>query len=311
MDLRAKLNLFVDLFRGGSMGLGGKLNLVLAFVFIFGLGLFYFLSAPYLEERAREEVLVRARIMMESAAGTRKYTNEEIAPLLTSRMGADFHPQTVAAYAATKNFEVMRANFPDYSYREVALNPTNPRGRALEWEADIINDFRSFPKKHDSVTYRDTPQGRLVQLSQPIRVDKKCLVCHSRWEAAPKSLIAAYGKSNGFGWKANEIVGAQIVSVPMAVSLQRARETRLFFMKLLAAVFLVLAVLLNVLLRLVVLKPLARMSHVASEVSMGKPEVPEYVRPGTDEIASLSASFNRMRRTVEEAMKMLGESLKK
>jgi protein-histidine pros-kinase len=52
-------------------------------------------------------------------------------------------------------------------------------------------------------------------------------------------------------------------------------------------------------------------SRVASEVSMGKPDVPGYVKAGADEIASLSASFNRMRRTVEEAMKMLGEPLKK
>jgi protein-histidine pros-kinase len=309
MNLRARLD---PLFRRSErMGLGGKLNLVLGFVFVFGLGLFYFLSAPYLEKRAREEVLVRARIMTESAAGTRKYTNEEIAPLLAPHMRADFYPQTVAAYAATKNFEVMRASFSDYSYREVALNPTNPRARALEWEADIINEFRSFPQKRDSITYRDTPQGRFVQLSQPISAGRKCLACHSRWEAAPRSQVAAYGKSNGFGWKLNEIVGAQIVSVPMAVALERAHETRLFFMELLATVFLALAILLNVLLRLVVLEPLGRMSHVAAEVSLGKPDVPEYVKPGAHEIASLSASFNRMRRTVEEAMKMLGETLKK
>ena len=43
---------------------------------------------------------------------------------------------------------------------------------------------------------------------------------------------------------------------------------------------------------------------------MGKADVPEYQRPGSDEIASLSVSFNRMRRTVEQAMKMLSESLK-
>ncbi|MDZ7620881.1 MAG: hypothetical protein U5O69_00005 [Candidatus Competibacteraceae bacterium] len=46
---------------------------------------------------------------------------------------------------------------------------------------------------------------------------------------------------------------------------------------------------------------------IASEVSMGKPDVPEYVRQGSDEIASLSQSFNRMRLSLENAMKMLGE----
>jgi protein-histidine pros-kinase len=32
-------------------------------------------------------------------------------------------------------------------------------------------------------------------------------------------MIAIYGTNNGFGWKENEIVGAQIVSVPMSVPL--------------------------------------------------------------------------------------------
>lgn len=292
------------------MGLGAKLNLVLLSVFLFGLVLFYFLSAPFLEEQARQEVLTRARIMMDSAAGTRKYTAEEIAPLLAGQMQTTFHPQTVAAYAAAKNFEVMRANFPDYSYREASLNPTNPNARAVDWEADIINEFRSSPEKRDMITYRDTPRGRFMYLAHPIKVEMRCLACHSTWETAPKSQIAAYGMNNGFGWKLDETVGAQIVTVPMSVALEQAHDTRLFFMKLLTLMFVILAVLLNVLLRVVVLQPISRMSHIAGEVSMGKTGVPEYRKAGSDEIASLSASFNRMRRTVEEAMKMLGDSLK-
>jgi len=293
------------------MGLGAKLNLVLLFVFALGLALFYFFSEPFLEKAAEEDVLVRARIMMEGAAGIRKYTAEEVAPLLTGQMRKQFYPQTVSAYAATKNFEVLREGFPDYLYREAALNPMNPRSRAVEWEADIINDFRAFPQKRDLVTHRDTAQGRFLHLSRPIRVAERCMVCHDRWQDAPKSLVAAYGKNNGFGWKLNEIVGAQIVSVPMTLPLRGAHETRFFFMKLLVSVFIVLAVALNVLLRVVVLNPITRISTIAGEVSMGKMDAPEYHSGGSDEIASLSVSFNRMRRTVEQAMQMLGDSLKR
>src|SRR5258707_310389 len=146
------------------MGLGSKLNLVLLFVFAFGLGLFYFLSEPFLEEQARQEVLTRARIMMQSAAGTRLYTAHQIAPLLRSET-RKFYPQAVAAYAAMKNFDSLRTEMADYSYREPSLNPTNPSHRAIEWEADIINSFRAFPDKRELVTYRDTEQGRFVHLS--------------------------------------------------------------------------------------------------------------------------------------------------
>jgi protein-histidine pros-kinase len=292
------------------MGLRAKLNAVLVCAFMAGLAMFYFLSEPFLKRAAEEEVLTRARIMMAGAAGVRKYTAEEVAPLLTGEMKIEFHPQTVAAYAATKNFGVLREQFPDYRYREVALNPTNPASRATDWEADIINEFRAFPNKSELVTNRDTAQGPFLFLSRPISVKENCLVCHGRWESAPASMIAAYGRDNGFGWKADEISGAQIVSVPMAVPLQRAHDMRSLFMKLLAVVFIALAIVLNALLWIVILNPIMRMSRVAGDVSMGKTDVPEYQRPGSDEIASLSASFNRMRRTVEQAMKMLGESLK-
>ena len=287
------------------MGLTAKFNLVLLLVFAIGLGLFYFLSEPFLRMNADEEVIQKARIMMESAAGTRKYTVEEIEPLLAGRMDQKFHPQAVSSYAAMKNFEVLHTRFPDYTYREVALNPTNLSDRATDWEADIINTFRSNPEKPDLITYRDTSNGRYLHLSYPIRAQQQCLVCHSRLEMAPKSMLDAYGTTNGFGWRVNEIVGAQVVSVPMEVPLQRAHATRLFFMELLAAVFLLLAILLNVILHLVVLRPISQMSRIASDVSMGKPDVPDYVQGGSDEIASLAASFNRMRRSLEQAIKMI------
>jgi protein-histidine pros-kinase len=116
-----------------------------------------------------------------------------------------------------------------------------------------------------------------------------------------------YGVNNGFGWKLGEIIGAQIVTVPMALPLERARATFTTFMILLGAVFLLLLVLLNILLHFVVIRPVKRISTLATEVSMGKADVPEYIKPGSDEIASLSQSFNRMRLSLESAMKMLGE----
>ena len=74
-----------------------------------------------------------------------------------------------------------------------------------------------------------------------------------------------------------------------------------------SALLALLLALLNILLHFVVIRPVTRMAVIANEVSMGKPDVPEYVRPGKDEISSLSQSFNRMRLSLENAMKMLGE----
>jgi protein-histidine pros-kinase len=290
------------------MGLRTKFNLLLLVAFSVGLVLAGFLSHRILQQNAREEVIQKARVMMESALAVRDYTVREIRPLLELQLKRQFLPQSVSAYAATQNLKALRKNFPDYIYKEAALNPTNQSDRASDWEADIINEFRNNAERRELIAERDTPTGRMLHLARPLQIkDPGCLNCHGRIEEAPKTMIDLYGTANGFGWKLNEIVGSQIVTVPMALPLERAWNTFLTFMMSLTAAFLVVMILLNVLLHLVVIKPVLTMAKIANEVSLGNMEVAEYSKPGNDEIASLSASFNRMRRSLENALRMLGE----
>jgi len=290
------------------MGLRMKFNLVLLLAFVIGLGLAAYLSDQILKRNAREEVLQNARIMMESAMGARAYTVQRIQPLLTLQMKREFRPETVAAFAAGQSFQALRAKFPEYTYKEAALNPTNPNDRASDWEADIIHEFRNNAERKELIVERDTPTGRMLNLARPLGIyNENCLVCHGRVEDAPKTMTDIYGVNNGFGWKLNDIIGAQIVTVPMSLTLERARQTFTTFLILLGGIFLLLLVLLNILLHFVVIRPVTRMADIANEVSMGKPDVPEYVKHGSDEISSLSQSFNRMRLSLENAMKMLGE----
>jgi HAMP domain-containing protein len=245
--------------------------------------------------------------MMASAAGARKYTADEITPLVRSDMAARFHPQAVAAYAAKKTFAVLRARYQDYSYREAALNPTNPEDRASDWEADIINDFRDHRGRSEIVVQRQTATGPELTLARPLVNAASCLECHSTPQAAPPSMIAVYGPYHGFGWKPGDVIGAQLVSVPMTVAQKRVDEVRLLFLIPYVGVFLVLFVALNVLLDVVVIGPIDRMAKIAEAVSMGDLGVPEYSRAGTDQIARLSGSINRLRRSLQEALRMLSD----
>jgi protein-histidine pros-kinase len=77
------------------------------------------------------------------------------------------------------------------------------------------------------------------------------------------------------------------------------------FVGISSAIFLVLLLLLNFLLNKYVISPVTRMAKTAEAVSMGDASVAEFEYPGADEIASLSRSFNRMRRSLDSAMKML------
>ena len=49
------------------------------------------------------------------------------------------------AYAATEVFNDLHRRYPDYSYKEATLNPTNLQDRATGWEADLIYRFRNKP----------------------------------------------------------------------------------------------------------------------------------------------------------------------
>ncbi|MDB5426343.1 MAG: signal protein [Phenylobacterium sp.] len=289
------------------MGLRTKFNLMLLVVALVGVGLFALAATPILEAVTRDEVLQSSRIMMESAAGARKYTSEQIAPLLKGDMEATFHPQAVSAYAAKKNFDVLHAKFSDYSYREAALNPTNPEDRASDWEADMINDFRDHPQKTEIVLQRQTPIGPTLNLARPLINKPACMSCHSTPQEAPKSMVALYGAQNGFGWKPGAVIGAQIVSVPMSVPIARAAHVRLLFLAIYGGVFALLFLLLNLLLGVMVIGPIDKMARTAQAVSLGEMNVPEYVRGGSDQIARLSNAINLMRRSLQEALRMLSE----
>ena len=285
-----------------------KFNLVLIVVFSIGLAITALLSWNILQANAKKEVTERAGLMMESALAVRGYTVSEIRPLLRLQMKKVFVSQSVPAYAATQTFNKLREKHPEYAYKEATLNPSNPRNRAVDWEADIVQDFRNNPDHKEIIGVRKTPTGDSLYLARPMQIKNPgCLTCHSTVEAAPKTLLAKYGDSNGFGWKLNEIVGARIVSVPMAVPLQKAREAFETFMISLVAVFVVIIIIINIMLRYIVIGPVTEMSEIADQVSKGNMNAAEFSERGKDEIGVLAVSFNRMRRSLEKAMIMLEE----
>jgi HAMP domain-containing protein len=288
------------------MGLRAKFNIVMLVAFLVGIGLAGALSYKLVQDDARREVLQEAAIMMGQAATISNYTDREIAPLLADQLKLRFLPQTIPFWAAQTNFRALQQQFPDYSYRNAATNPTNPADRPTDWQADIIDLFRRNTKLTEFVSQRDTPTGPILSVSRPIRItDQGCLQCHSTPAAAPSSMIDLYGSANGFGWKMGDTIGAEIVSVPMRVPLERANRTFMTVMAGLTAVFLVTIILLNLLLRYVIIRPVQHISATASEVSMGNMAAPEFTVKGKDEIASLAESFNRMRRSLVNALKLL------
>ncbi len=283
-----------------------KFNLVLLGIFVLGFLIAGYVSWSALQANAREEIVQNARLMMESALSSRNYTTTQVKPLLETQMKYTFLPQSVPAYAATEQFNELRKKHPDYTYKEATLNPSNPRNRAADWEADVVNNFRQSSTTSEMVGERDTPIGRSLYLARPIQVKSKtCLDCHSTVDAAPKTMLDLYGSANGFGWKMDEVIGAQIVSVPMAVPIQRAVETFRAFMGSLAIVFAAIFVLLNVMLYTMVIRRVTKLAGIADQVSLGNMDAGEFRAGSKDEIGVLTEAMGRMKASLVQAMKML------
>ena len=283
-----------------------KFNLVLLGIFLLGFAIAGYVSYRALQANAREEIVQNARLMMEAALASRTYTSTQVKPLLETQLKYEFLPQTVPAYAATEVFNEMRKKHADYGYKEATLNPTNPRGRASDWEADLVNVFRASQSSKELIGERDTPTGRALYLARPIDVSSaSCLVCHSSVEVAPKTMVDLYGSANGFGWKFQEVIGAQIVSVPMSVPIARANETFRAFMISLALVFLATFVLLNVMLHLMVIRRVTRLASIADQVSLGNLDAGDFKSRSRDEIGVLSEALGRMKVSLVQAMRML------
>jgi methyl-accepting chemotaxis protein len=285
-----------------------KFNLIL--LLLFGTGGLIISQVIYtaLISNARREVLQEAQLMMASAKAVRDYTSSDLAPLLEQNPQHKEHflAETVPDFAALTTFNKLREKYPDYSFREAALNPTNPEHRATDWEADIIRYLGDHPDQKVSTGERPTAMGPAMFLATPISADPPCLECHSRAAQAPPAMLATYGSNNGFGWKPGAVVGAEIVSVPMSLPVQKAKQAFHLLLAYLIVTLIVTIMVLDAGIYMIVIRPLKSVSDAADRVSKGETNVPALVVRGHDEIATVTTSFNRMQLSLAKAFKMLG-----
>jgi HAMP domain-containing protein len=295
-----------------NLKLSRKFNLLLLIVFIGAVIVSGIAFSTLLSRNAEDQVISKANLLLQTMLSVRQYTSDQVNPELAPRLDTEpeFLPQTVPGYSAREVMEILRSNpeYQDFFYKEATLNPTNLRDKADGFETNLIEQFRSQSSLKELTGYRASPAGDLFYIARPIPVSQEsCLRCHSTPEAAPRSQLTTYGTANGFGWQLNEIVGAQMISVPASSLIESARQASLIFVGIVAAAFAVVILIINFLLRRVVISPLNQMATVANEVSIGNMEA-EFSQSSGDEIGRLAAAFNRMKTSLLMAMDMLKQS---
>lgn len=240
----------------------------------------------------------------------REYTNSQVKPELADKLETQFLPETIPAYSAREVFEHLRtsSNYGDFFYKEATLNPTNLRDKADEFEAGIVEQFKTNSNRSEMDGYRTAQGRRIFYIARPIQIkNPACLECHSTPERAPASMIDYYGPNNGFGWSEGEIVGAQIISVPASTVIAKANRATFLLLGIVTGIFALIILLINYLLSQQVVKPIKRMAKVAEEVSRGNMGV-EFKQDTQDEMGTLAQAFTRMQRSLMMAMDRIGRN---
>ena len=97
----------------------------------------------------------------------------------------------------------------------------------------------------------------------------------------------------------------RLAIVDLAPVLATANIALTTLMSSIGAVFLAVFIVLNLMLDRMIVRPVAEMARQADAVSIGNFSIPEFAPKTSDEISVLGIAFNRMRRSTEEAIKLL------
>src|SRR5262245_66139619 len=84
-------------------------------------------------------MLNEANLIMRAGSAVRGYTQKEIRPLIAEQLNVRFLPHSVPSFSAQTVLRDLQKDFPDYSYKQAALNPTNPADRATNCASRVIN----------------------------------------------------------------------------------------------------------------------------------------------------------------------------
>ena len=267
-----------------------KFTLLLFGIFFVGLIVSGVVLWQVLQQASESEVKDKGLLLLQTMKSVRTYTSNNVSPLLATAYNNEetFIKEGVPAFSAIQVFENLRQEewYRDFSYREAALNPTNPRDQADPFEARLLAEMQKYPERPDITGFREMNRRNFFYIARPMELtSESCLACHGDPADAPAGLIATYGSGNGFGWQVGDVIAAQIIYVPAQEVFNRARQALALVMAVVVVIFTLAILLINRLLRKSVLIPIETMGGVAQKISQEEDISAEIE---TDQLAGLT-----------------------
>lgn len=289
-----------------SISTNGIVRIVLvvsfAIALLLGVGGLY----KILHDRAIQRTALEAGRFLSTATAIRAYTDSHIGPALLRLAPNQFHEETVPAFAAQSIYRRVQQSYPGYTYSEPALNPTNPNDRPTPFEVELLKRFRANPDLKELQGVRDGIGGAVYYLARPIKAGADCLACHDTPQRAPAAMVAKYGPSNGFGWKLNETVAMQSLTIPAAAELKDTGEIAMILGGGLLLMFVAIYFALTLSIDSLVVRPLRALATAAEAASTASRSDATLAVSGAQEIRTIAAAIERLRISLAKSLARLG-----
>ncbi len=165
----------------------------------------------------------KAAIVFAEASAIRDYVENSLRPRMYDVIPGDqFIIEAMSTTFVSVNIQkLFSERMQGYLYRRIAIKPRNPANAMDDQERSVWEIFRNNREL-------DSWSGEIVQnnerfllLAQKVVLSDSCLRCHGNPEDAPGVLRETYGNVAGFGYQSGDLMGLNLVSVPVHHALEK------------------------------------------------------------------------------------------
>ena len=267
-------------------------------------------SAPAIYYFTRSEVFAQAnselRLLGDLVKSIKGYISKDMRPWFIENK--QFHSAgfsgIVAVSLIAKQFKGLQGR---YAIRNVSDNPLNPANSPESFERGLLEEFRGDRDLSHLQTEGELGGQLMLVSSAPIVSQPGCLQCHGEPDKVPPEITAQYGTTSGYHYKDKDIVGLELVGVPIADVNALALQRSLVAIGLLTALFALIFVTINVLVRRNLISPILEITNAAHAVVKGDLDRSLDIQRN-DEIGDLARSVELLRRSFSQVMKRFNKT---
>lgn len=265
------------------------------------------ISAPSIYFYTRHEVYqqsaVQLGLLVDTVKSIKGYVSSDLRPYFLKE--GLFHTAGMSGIVAvSKVAQNLKTLQQHYSIRNVSDNPLNPKNGPENLEAELLNRFRANNQLNELRVEGMINGQRMLVRSVPIMSKKGCLRCHGNPDKVPVEVVSEYGRASGYNYKVGDVVGLELVGVPIADIDALALKRSSIAVALLTLLFTLVFVAINVLVRRYLISPLLEITETAHAVAKGRLDQPLTMNRN-DEIGDLARSVELLRRSFAQLMKRM------